>query len=380
MEKSDKRKFCPCFTCRCTKFVPVTTPRYNKAGVVKNIWMSDLKIYNEHRKRCFYARPKIDTKPPLLDLGTKIKPLLLYNDAYCAAHLDQQNKQLMKRLIEIERLGGLTDCVNSQINFHMSNWNYHKANMHRIQKENKEFHRRIAAVTSLYKYNPKEWKHFVQALKKDAHYPLIVFAKKDLDKEIKTQPSISTGLPTISNHVECFIDFTVENGEYLGRIILELYQEIAPLQCQNFLDFCESYSEQTTKNNIIIQRIVKDRYLESCFITNNRADIMHRKRNKKSPVVHQVHKLKHTRTGTISMIKDEKRMNNLKICITLCPMPQLDRTNVVFGKVTKGIGVLMKINGYSRKIGKPLETISISDCGKMPECICHKKMVECKPY
>ncbi|XP_045464938.1 peptidyl-prolyl cis-trans isomerase E-like [Harmonia axyridis] len=376
MEKYDKGKVCACLPCRCTKFVPTTIPRYNKAGVEKHVWMSDLREYNEHRKRCFYAKPIVDARPPYLDLSVKFKPLICYKDAHQAMMIDKQNKHFMMRLIEMDRLGGFTDTVNSAANFHMSNWQGQKGNMLKIVKQNKEFHKRIIAVKSYYAYKPKEWRHFLDSLRKAAHYPLTVLKKRDLDEEVKAQPSISIGFPKISNHIECFMDFTMQNGEYLGRITIELYHEIAPLHVHNFVDFCEKYSQQT-KKNIIVQRIVKDRYFESNFITNNKTE---NKGKRNTKPVRKIFKMKHSRAGTISMIRDETHSNNLKLCLTLCPMPELDRKNEVFGKVTKGIDVLVKINGYGRKIGKPLDVIIISDCGEMPPCICHKKTIRCKPF
>lgn len=56
--------------------------------------------------------------------------------------------------------------------------------------------------------------------------------------------------------------------------------------------------------------------------------------------------------------------NNSQFCITFKKMEQWDRKNVVFGNVIKGNDVLMDIQFYGRKIGKPLENIVISDCGE----------------
>lgn len=56
--------------------------------------------------------------------------------------------------------------------------------------------------------------------------------------------------------------------------------------------------------------------------------------------------------------------NNSQFCITFKKMERLDHKNVVFGNVIKGNDVLMNIQYYGRKIGKPLEDIIISDCGE----------------
>lgn len=63
------------------------------------------------------------------------------------------------------------------------------------------------------------------------------------------------------------------------------------------------------------------------------------------------------------MVRVEDNKNNSQFSISFSDLPELDRRNVVFGCIVRGIDVIYKIEGFGRKIGKPLADIVISKCG-----------------
>lgn len=60
----------------------------------------------------------------------------------------------------------------------------------------------------------------------------------------------------------------MRNGEYLGKVIVELYYDYVPVTVQNFLSICKEEGGLTYKN-CVIHRIIKNRYLETGDITHN---------------------------------------------------------------------------------------------------------------
>lgn len=55
--------------------------------------------------------------------------------------------------------------------------------------------------------------------------------------------------------------------------------------------------------------------------------------------------LKHTSLGLLSMVNEGKpNTNSSQFIITCVPCLHLDDTNVVFGKVIKGMGVVLEVN------------------------------------
>ncbi|KAK9881922.1 hypothetical protein WA026_018116 [Henosepilachna vigintioctopunctata] len=365
--KISQQKKCSCRKCRCTKYVPVTTPRMNIYSVRKDIWFNDLREYNDHRKKCFYAKSSIDNKPCLINLKERLNAARLEGDCIRARNIDVENKKMLKMFIAIERFGGPVNTVNSKVNIRQSKRLANESQMLYIDKENKLMYKRLQEVKSRYSYDPKEWKHWKNELKNSANFPFILFKKRNLDKSLRTEPSISSGLNQVDIYIHCFMDFKVHKGEYLGRVIILLYYFFEPLLVQHFSRSC-SELEQPNYKNCLVHRIVKNKYLEAGNVAvksnfGTSTAVYEGKFN------HMNNKLKHTKTGTLSMVREKNLKYTSKFCITFQPMEQLDRRNIVIGKIVSGADVLMKINGYGRKIGKPLIKIVISNCGQLTENI-----------
>ncbi|KAL3277263.1 hypothetical protein HHI36_012614 [Cryptolaemus montrouzieri] len=348
-----ENKKCACLECRCTKFVPTTIPRMCISPKNKMVRENDLKIYNEHLERCFYAKAYVDSSPPSFNIHQRLRPMKMIENSF----------------------QGEVDTVNAGINFHASSLRAFQFKLLEIEKENKKIYDRIISQTSTYAYDPMEWRRRKKILQDTARYPIVLFKKRNIDREVSKQPSISLGLSKQPLHVECFMDFKVEKGEYLGRIIMELYQDFAPITVQNFVEICKG-SNKLSYKNCPVHYIVKNQYLETGDITKGTGSggfsIFGKSFDEEN------HKLKHSKPGTLSMVRLKNQKNNSKFCITFRPIEKLDKQNVVFGKVIMGIDVLMKINGYGREIGKPLVKVIISDCGELPPCVCYKKSLRCK--
>lgn len=58
----------------------------------------------------------------------------------------------------------------------------------------------------------------------------------------------------------------MKNGENIGKIIIELYYDYAPVTVQNFLSICKGENNLSYKN-CLIHRIVQNQYLETGDIT-----------------------------------------------------------------------------------------------------------------
>ncbi|XP_070521316.1 peptidyl-prolyl cis-trans isomerase D isoform X2 [Cardiocondyla obscurior] len=76
--------------------------------------------------------------------------------------------------------------------------------------------------------------------------------------------------------------------------------------------------------------------------------------------------LKHVSTGLLSMVNEgQPNTNSSQFIITVNPSTHLDDTNVVFGKVVKGMSVVLEISKVKTEKDRPIEKISIVDCGEI---------------
>jgi cyclophilin family peptidyl-prolyl cis-trans isomerase len=71
----------------------------------------------------------------------------------------------------------------------------------------------------------------------------------------------------------------------------------------------------------------------------------------------------HGGPGTLSMANAGPNTNGSQFFICTGDTPWLNGKHVVFGKVTKGMDIVSKMNVKGSDVGKPRATVKIVDCG-----------------
>lgn len=346
-------------------FKPRTTYRYLPGQISKNLNDLDLKIYNEHKFRMFMVKPVVNTKPFELNPGKWLNRKKLREDLAYAIAVDKENKELLKRIYLIDKIGGDVNTYNPIAYRRNDKWKTYEKKKLKIQKENKSLHRKIVKSTSYYqtKVYAQEWQNkTLKFLQHSTIFPFIILKRKCFDDILRSQASISH-FQIVGKLVRplCFLEFEVKNGEKLGKAIIELYYDYAPVTVQNFLCICKGENGLSYKN-CSVHRIISNEYLETGDITqgNGRGGFSIYGRT----FPEENHVLKHSKAGVLSMKRIPHADNNSQFCITFKRMESLDHKNVVFGRVIKGNENILKIQGYARRIGKPYVEIVISDCGE----------------
>ena len=75
--------------------------------------------------------------------------------------------------------------------------------------------------------------------------------------------------------------------------------------------------------------------------------------------------IEHNEPYLLSMANAGKNTNGSQFFITFAKTSWLDEKHVVFGRVTKGHGILKAMEAAGSQSGKPIESVTIVDCGEL---------------
>ena len=158
-----------------------------------------------------------------------------------------------------------------------------------------------------------------------------------------------------------FLDININNN-YIGRIEIELHNDITPLTAENFRSLCVGDKGYTYKG-CNFHRVIPNFMLQSGDITNFNGtggmSIYGRSFNDENFV------LKHTGPGILSMANSGPNTNSSQFFITTVATPWLDGCHVVFGRVINGLNVVKTIETYGSQSGQTNGNITIVNCGQL---------------
>lgn len=169
-----------------------------------------------------------------------------------------------------------------------------------------------------------------------------------------------------------FLDLAI-GPEKVGRIIIELFKNIVPQTAENFRALCTGEKGVGTKakklhyKGSIFHKIVSQFMIQGGDIVNYNGTSGE---SIYGPYFDDENfRIKHRCKGLLSMVNEGKpNTNSSQFIITVNPSQHLNNTNVVFGKVKKGMGVVFEVSKVTKtEKGVPLEEISIVDCGELKD-------------
>jgi peptidyl-prolyl isomerase H (cyclophilin H) len=185
----------------------------------------------------------------------------------------------------------------------------------------------------------------------DDNYQLTEGALNDIDNVFQNHMQSK-------NRTHVFMDITIHD-EYIGRIIIELFDDIVPYTVKNFIYMCENHYK-----NSIFHRIIDDFVIQG-------GDYINRDGTGSNSIYGKSFKdenfnLKHDSKYLLSMANSGPNTNGCQFFITLNELPHLDNKHVVFGKIinNESFELVDKLaNVLKNKDDKPIVDCVISDCG-----------------
>jgi len=166
-----------------------------------------------------------------------------------------------------------------------------------------------------------------------------------------------------------FFDMT-QGGQPLGRITMELFQNVVPATSENFRRFCtgefkDSRGRVQGYRGSAFHRVIPDFMCQGGdFVNGNGTGKM--SIYGASGFDDENFELKHTQPGVLSMANSGPNTNGCQFFLTTVATPHLNGKHVVFGKVIDGMSVVREIE-RTRTDGqdRPLSPIVIADCGQL---------------
>lgn len=140
----------------------------------------------------------------------------------------------------------------------------------------------------------------------------------------------------------------------LGPITLELYTQHAPRTCENFLTLARRHYYDST----IFHRIIPSFMIQGGDPTGTGRGGASIYGEKFADEIHP--DLKHTGAGVLSMANSGRDSNGSQFFLTLAPTPWLDGKHTVFGRVSKGLGVVQRLGAVRTGEGdRPVEEVGV---------------------
>ncbi|AMD19222.1 HBR321Cp [Eremothecium sinecaudum] len=138
------------------------------------------------------------------------------------------------------------------------------------------------------------------------------------------------------------VHFDIVHGEEaLGRIVIGLFGEVAPLTVQNFYELSTSNDPAMGYVNSTFHRVIPQFMIQGGDFTHGTGV---GGRSIYGPTfADESFELKHDKPGRLSMANRGKDTNGSQFFITTVPTPWLDGRHVVFGEVIEGMEVVSAV-------------------------------------
>ena len=170
-------------------------------------------------------------------------------------------------------------------------------------------------------------------------------------------------------HPVVYLDFASDDkGATYGKVILELFDDLCPKACNNFIKLCQGGSAGAGVafhyKNCVVHRLVPNGWLQCGDILDGSGE------NSTSstgvPIEDECYSVDFgdEKGGILGYVSSAPHTNGSQFFITLGPCAWMNNNKVGFGRVLQGYDVLAKLNGAPCRNERPFPDVSVGACGK----------------
>jgi len=161
-----------------------------------------------------------------------------------------------------------------------------------------------------------------------------------------------------------FLELGTEADGTLGRLVFELFEELAPKTCANFLALCEA--EKGGYVGSPIHRIKPSGWLQGGDVVSGNGDSGAAASGSALP--DESFQMKHSEYGLLGMAHSGKPHSaTSQFYVTFAPCPSFDNVYSVFGKLIEGHKLLQFLEEMDCANGRPRANLTILAAGKVKE-------------
>ena len=178
----------------------------------------------------------------------------------------------------------------------------------------------------------------------------------------KPRPDLTPNADAAPRYV--FIDIAKQNflnDPLIGRVVIELYADIAPKTVHNFVALCTNKKYVNTP----FHRIVAGFMIQGGDIVNQDGTGVYSVYGGESRTfADETFQINHDEKGIVSMANQGPHTNGSQFFITTAPAPHLDGKHVAFGKVVRGMSYIHDLEKeLTDPTNRPIRRCYILDCG-----------------